>query len=98
MNIGEQRLQMRRQLRAVATGRRLPRRLYSSAVGRHGEIVGVDMTDHLGWHQKRFGDGKSTVHFLKGYIERLDELDLAAERCDVIVSKLRDQSLGGQAR
>ena len=56
------------------------------------------MTDHLGWHQKRFGYGKSTVHFLKGYIERLDELDLAAERFDVIVSKLRDQSLGGQAR
>ena len=43
------------------------------------------MTDHLGWHQKRFGDGKSTVHFLKGYIERLDELDLAAERLGEVI-------------
>jgi len=42
--------------------------------------------DHLDWHRERFGYGKGTVRFLKGYIERLDELDLAAESFDVIVS------------
>jgi arsenite methyltransferase len=68
--------------------------ILAQSAGPGGEIVGVDMTDeqlataqdHLDWHQKRFGYGKSTVRFLKGYIERLDELDLAAESFDVIVS------------
>ena len=41
---------------------------------------------HLDWHRERFGNGRSNVRFLKGYIEKLDELDLAAESFDVIVS------------
>lgn len=63
-------------------------------VGASGEVVGVDMTDeqlatanaHLAWHQERFGYARSNVRFLKGYIERLDELGLEPESFDVIVS------------
>lgn len=61
-------------------------------VGPEGEVVGVDMTDeqlavsreHQDWHAKSFG--YSNVRFIKGYIEKLDELDLQAGSFDVIVS------------
>ena len=43
-------------------------------------------TTHLAWQQERFGYARSNVRFLKGYIEKLDELDLAPESFDVIVS------------
>jgi SAM-dependent methyltransferase len=68
--------------------------LLAQLVGSSGEVVGVDMTDeqlatanaHLDWHRQRFGYEKSNVRFLMGYIERLDELGLARESFDVIVS------------
>ena len=68
--------------------------LLAQLVGASGEVVGVDMTDeqlatanaHLTWHQERFGYARSNVRFLKGYIERLDELGLEPESFDVIVS------------
>ena len=41
---------------------------------------------HLDWHRKRFGHARGNVRFLKGYIEKLDELDLAPQSFDVIVS------------
>ena len=61
-------------------------------VGPTGEVVGVDMTDeqlavaekHRAHHAEAFG--YSNVRFLHGYIERLDELDLAPGSFDVIVS------------
>lgn len=61
-------------------------------VGPEGEVVGVDMTDeqlavaqvHQGWHEQAFG--YSNVRFIKGYIEKLDELDLEPGSFDVIVS------------
>lgn len=61
-------------------------------VGPKGEVVGVDMTDeqlavaqtHQDWHAEAFGF--SNVRFIKGYIERLDELDLEPGSFDVIVS------------
>lgn len=61
-------------------------------VGPTGEVVGVDMTDeqlavaeqHRAWHAERFGF--ANVRFLHGYIERLDELDLAPGSFDVVVS------------
>ncbi len=61
-------------------------------VGPTGEIVGVDMTDeqlavaeqHKQHHADTFGYGN--VRFLKGYIEKLDELDLEPNSFDVIVS------------
>ena len=68
--------------------------ILAQLVGSAGEVVGVDMTDeqlatandHLAWQQERFGYARSNVRFLKGYIEKLDELDLAPESFDVIVS------------
>ncbi len=61
-------------------------------VGPTGEVVGVDMTDeqlavaqdHRQFHIETFG--YDNVRFLKGYIEKLDELDLEPESFDVIVS------------
>lgn len=61
-------------------------------VGPSGEVVGVDMTDeqlkvaedHLGHHAKVFG--YENVRFIKGYIEKLDELGLEDNSFDVIVS------------
>lgn len=61
-------------------------------VGSEGEVVGVDMTDeqlavaqaHQDWHAGVFG--YANVRFIKGYIEKLDELDLAPGSFDVIVS------------
>lgn len=61
-------------------------------VGSSGEVIGVDMTDeqlaiarkHQAFHSEAFGF--DNVRFLKGYIEKLDELDLEPNSFDVIVS------------
>lgn len=61
-------------------------------VGEQGSVTGIDMTDeqlavaegHRGWHAEQFGF--DNVSFLKGYIEKLDELDLEPASFDVIVS------------
>ena len=61
-------------------------------VGASGEVVGVDMTDeqldiaetYRPWHADTFGFGN--VRFLKGYIEKLHELELEPGSFDVIVS------------
>ncbi len=61
-------------------------------VGPTGEVVGLDMTDeqldvarrHQAWHAERFGF--DNVRFIQGYMEQLDQLDLAPESFDVIVS------------
>lgn len=66
----------------------------SALVGEMGEIVGVDMTDeqlavantHVDFHCQAFGYNHTNVKFLKGYIEKLDELPLAANSFDIIVS------------
>lgn len=63
-------------------------------VGEQGEIVGVDMTDeqlevaerHVEYHREKFGYKKANTRFLKGYIERLDELELEDNSFDIIVS------------
>lgn len=61
-------------------------------VGKTGEVIGVDMTpEQLAvaeqsrtFHAQQFG--YANVSFLEGYIEKLDELDLAPGSFDVIVS------------
>lgn len=61
-------------------------------VGAKGRVVGIDMTDEqltvanetLEYHADKFGF--ANVSFKKGYIEKLDELGLADESFDVIVS------------
>lgn len=66
----------------------------SALVGESGFVVGVDMTDeqlavanaHIDFHAKQFGYKAPNVQFLKGYIEKLDELDLPDNSFDIIVS------------
>ncbi|WP_417530713.1 methyltransferase domain-containing protein [Marinobacter lipolyticus] len=66
----------------------------AALVGESGEVVGVDMTDeqlavarrHVDYHADVFGFSKPNVRFLKGYIEKLDELDLEPGSFDIIVS------------
>ena len=63
-------------------------------VGEHGSVTGVDMTDeqldvarrHIAHHAEVFGYGAPNTVFHKGYIEKLDELGLADESFDIIVS------------
>lgn len=63
-------------------------------VGEQGEVVGVDMTDeqlevanrHIEYHSERFGFAKTNTRFKKGYIEKLNELDLEPGSFDLIVS------------
>jgi SAM-dependent methyltransferase len=66
----------------------------SQLVGEEGYILGVDMTDeqlevanrHIDFHTKAFGYAKPNIEFKKGYIERLNELNLADNSFDIIVS------------
>ena len=66
----------------------------SQLVGEHGEVVGVDMTDeqlaiaerHVIHHTEVFGYTKPNISFRKAYLENLDEIDLAPNSFDVIVS------------
>ncbi|MDR4518317.1 MAG: methyltransferase domain-containing protein [Nitrosomonas sp.] len=68
--------------------------LLSQLVGEKGRVIGVDMTEeqlivarkHEKFHQQAFGYKRGNVQFLHGYIEQLDELDLADNSIDVIVS------------
>ena len=61
-------------------------------VGPKGQVIGVDMTDeqlataqsHHAYHAESFGF--DNVQFMKGYIERLQELELEDSSFDVIVS------------
>jgi SAM-dependent methyltransferase len=63
-------------------------------VGEAGSVVGVDATPeqltiarkHAEWHRQRFGHASSNVEFLEGDIAKLEQLDLAPDSFDVIVS------------
>ena len=66
--------------------------LLAQLAGPEGAVTGVDMTSeqlavaegHRAYHAQKFG--YANVSFRRGYIERLDELDLEAASFDVIVS------------
>lgn len=68
--------------------------LASQLVGENGRVIGVDMTDeqlnvarkHLDWHKEKFGYKSSNITFLKGNIEKLDELDIQPGSVDLIIS------------
>jgi SAM-dependent methyltransferase len=68
--------------------------LLSYLVGENGYVLGVDMTDeqlqiaqqHINYHTEAFGYKQPNVEFKKGYIERLNELDLDDNSFDIIVS------------
>lgn len=83
-------------LRVLDLGSGSGRDCYIAAqlVGESGYVVGVDMTDeqldvankHLEYHREKFGYAKSNVSFVKGNIERLDELGFEPESFDLIIS------------
>ena len=62
--------------------------------GERGSVLGIDMTDeqlavaqrYIDYHTEAFGYQQANVSFRKGYIEQLDELGLADNSFDVIVS------------
>jgi SAM-dependent methyltransferase len=66
----------------------------SALVGASGSVVGVDMTDEqlavanqfIDFHTDAYGYTEANVEFLKGYIEKLDEIGLEDGQFDVIVS------------
>lgn len=66
----------------------------SKLVGQKGSVVGVDMTEeqiavankHIDFHTEAFGYDYANVKFLKGNIEKLDELDLEPGSFDLIIS------------
>ena len=68
--------------------------ILAQLTGEDGFVLGVDMTDeqlavanrHIEFHTQAFGYKKSNVAFKKGYIERLDELELEDNSFDIIVS------------
>lgn len=68
--------------------------ILSQLVGETGEVVGVDMTDeqlavankHIDYHVEQFGYKKSNVKFLKGNMEKLEELNLEPASFDLIIS------------
>eukprot|EP00127_Corallochytrium_limacisporum_P007415 Clim_evm18s251 gene=Clim_evmTU18s251 len=68
--------------------------IISRLVGEDGYVLGVDMTDaqldvankYVQYHTDAFGYKKPNVEFRKGYIEKLDELNLPDNSFDVIVS------------
>lgn len=68
--------------------------LLAQLVGESGYVLGIDMTDeqlavanaHLDWHRNTFGYARSNVEFRKGYIEKLDQLDLADDSFDIVIS------------
>lgn len=66
----------------------------SQLVGPEGLVVGVDMTDeqlavaraHEAWHAETFGYEQPNTRFVKGELEKLDELDLEPNSFDLIIS------------
>jgi len=68
--------------------------LLSQLVGEQGYVLGVDMTDeqlavanqYIDYHMEQFGFSTPNIEFKKGYIEHLDELGLADNSFDIIIS------------
>lgn len=68
--------------------------ILSALVGEKGEVIGVDMTDeqlqvandYRDFHADAFGYKLANTRFIKGYLEKLDELDLQENSFDLIVS------------
>ncbi len=68
--------------------------LLSQLVGEEGYVLGVDMTDeqlavankYIDYHTELFGFSHPNVEFRKGYIEQLNELGLADNSFDIIIS------------
>ncbi len=83
-------------LRILDLGSGAGRDVYALAalVGENGSVVGVDMTpeqlavarQYRDYHARAFGYAAPNTEFHQGYIERLDELGLAENSFDLVVS------------
>ena len=68
--------------------------LAAQLVGEKGSVTGIDMTaeqldvaqKHIDYHTKEFGYKTSNVHFVKGNLDSLDQLDLEEGSFDLIIS------------
>lgn len=68
--------------------------ILSKLVGESGRVIGVDMTDeqievakkYTDYHSEKFGYSKSNVQFIQGYIEDLEEIGIASNSIDVVIS------------
>ena len=68
--------------------------LASQLVGETGRVIGVDMTPeqldvarrYQEEHRVRFGHAASNVEFHQGYMETLDQIGLADNSVDVVIS------------
>ena len=68
--------------------------ILSQLVGESGSVVGVDMTEeqlevankYVDYHVELFGYKKSNVQFVKGNMEKLEELHLEPASFDLIIS------------
>ena len=68
--------------------------LLSRLVGQQGRVIGVDMTSeqlavarrYSDWHANRYGYERANVEFHEGYIEALDDLPIAPDSADAVVS------------
>lgn len=68
--------------------------LASKLVGESGYVIGVDMTleqlevanRHVSYHMEKFGHSSVNVEFKNGQIEKLDELAVAEDSLDLIIS------------
>ena len=66
----------------------------SALVGPRGRVIGVDMTEeqilmaqkHLEFQTKKFGLPRPNMEFKQGYIENLQELGIADNSVDVVIS------------
>jgi arsenite methyltransferase len=68
--------------------------ILSKLVGESGRVLGVDMTDeqltvarkHICYHMEAFGHTKANIEFRQGFIEDLQEIGIADNSIDVVVS------------
>lgn len=66
----------------------------SALVGDKGSVIGIDMTDeqlevankYVDFHSEAFGYSKANTTFLKGNIDALQNLNLASNSVDVVIS------------
>ncbi|XP_050394612.1 arsenite methyltransferase isoform X2 [Patella vulgata] len=66
----------------------------SSLIGPNGHVTGIDMTEdlvkvaneYIDYHKEKYGIEKTNMEFKLGYIEKLGEIGIGGDSCDVLVS------------
>lgn len=68
--------------------------ILSKLVGESGHVIGIDMTDeqlttarkHINYHTEAFGYSKANIEFRHGFIEDLQEIGIADDSVDIVIS------------